>query len=828
MSNPKALCLNLMHADTEAEVISLLKKAGFWDDKKFWRNYGDDEFNWSSAGNQQSEPEKAIIEKLVNSIDTKLIAAARIKGFLPKTGDHPQAEGTPTTIVSACEAFFGDQLNNLEKLSRSITVAATGAKPPGRPCFTIVDDGEGQIPSDMPKTILSLHRGNKDKIKFVQGKFNMGGTGVLEFCGLDRNLQLVISKRNPKLLLKSQLSTEDENWSFTIIRRENPEGGKSSRFTYLAPQNTDKSPRKGNLPTFKSKTFPIFPDKNEAYFRDAEWGTLIKLYEYDSQRIRQNMMLKDSLMYRVRLLYPEPPLPIRFHECRNYRGHSGSFDTTMVGLIKTLYDDLDDAKRNNVTWFDKVEFFVNGEKFIATIFLFKSKEAAETYKRNEGVLYNYNGQCHKALTKDFFRRKSCGKQDYIWHSLLMLIDCSQISTRGHEKLFMANRDGLRDGDFKREVESKLEDIIREHQELKELASERRRKELSERPKASESMAKVLEKLIEKNPTLAALLGQGTRVKNPFKSESSAAGVAGFIGKRFPTKFHFKGLEPKEILKREAHINSKVRVAFITDAANDYFKREEEHGDFLLFQIFGNEKKPVPNYQSLRLHNGMAHMSLSLPEEAKEGEKLIFEAEISDPSQTEPFKNRFLLNIKKEQVIKSGPPPKKKHTGDDKGNEKGLTKGENEKIKDSFLDIPDPHPVFEKDWKKHEPNFDKFTAMVIKEQPESKEGEEKYDYFINMDNVFLQQYLKGNPKKSGTLKLRFSIGMALVALSLLHQDQLKNKGVGLKGTDYDKTDVRDTVGGVTSALAPFLIPMIESVSLLEEDEQYLSSSAGEVA
>ena len=62
-----------------------------------------------------------------------------------------------------------------------------------RPSITIVDDGEGQTPSDMPKTILSLHRGNKNSIPFVQGKFNMGGSGVLEFCGVDHNVELVLS-----------------------------------------------------------------------------------------------------------------------------------------------------------------------------------------------------------------------------------------------------------------------------------------------------------------------------------------------------------------------------------------------------------------------------------------------------------------------------------------------------------------------------------------------------------------------------------------------------------------------------------------------------------
>ena len=43
---------------------------------------------------------------------------------------------------------------------------------------------------------------------------------------------------------------------------------------------------------------------------------------------------------------------------------------------------------------------------------------------------------------------------------------------------------------------------------------------------------------------------------------------------------------------------------------------------------------------------------------------------------------------------------------------------------------------------------------------------------------------------------------------------------------DEVDVRDRVSQMTSAIAPFLLPMIESVSELDEDTDFLSASAGE--
>lgn len=53
MNNPqkKELCLALMRADSEAEVVKILSEAGFWDNKRVWRLYGDRENNFSTIGN---------------------------------------------------------------------------------------------------------------------------------------------------------------------------------------------------------------------------------------------------------------------------------------------------------------------------------------------------------------------------------------------------------------------------------------------------------------------------------------------------------------------------------------------------------------------------------------------------------------------------------------------------------------------------------------------------------------------------------------------------------------------------------------------------------
>lgn len=51
------------------------------------------------------------------------------------------------------------------------------------PSLIIYDDGEGQHPDNFENTFLSLLKGNKNEIHFVQGKYNMGGSGAIVFCG---------------------------------------------------------------------------------------------------------------------------------------------------------------------------------------------------------------------------------------------------------------------------------------------------------------------------------------------------------------------------------------------------------------------------------------------------------------------------------------------------------------------------------------------------------------------------------------------------------------------------------------------------------------------
>ena len=222
----KTLAVTLAKCETEQEVIQVLTSEGLWNDSTRWRDFGDNDNNWSTIGNQQSEADAALVEKIVNSIDALLMKECMVRGIQPSSSDSPRS------IPEALEEFYGIKGGKIQNLTESertnlatnnIILATTGEK--DCPNITIADRGEGQTPLMMPHTILSINKSNKLKVPFVQGKFNMGGTGALSFCG-ENNLQLIISKRCPQI--KEDDETHDM-WGFTLVRRERPYAGTGLR-----------------------------------------------------------------------------------------------------------------------------------------------------------------------------------------------------------------------------------------------------------------------------------------------------------------------------------------------------------------------------------------------------------------------------------------------------------------------------------------------------------------------------------------------------------------------------------------------------------------------
>jgi hypothetical protein len=411
--------------------------------------------------------------------------------------------------------------------------------------------------------------------------------------------------------------------------------------------------------------------------------------------------------------------------------------------------------------------------------------------------------------------------------LLVFIDCSAISVRAHERLFMPNRENLRHGDLKFRLETEIEDKLRHHAELESIAIARRKGELSENPEVSETFEKFVEDMVKKHPLLEQVLGPGFRISNPFKPHAVEAVEKEWEGVRFPTKFHFRDREPRKSLEREAHINSQTRITFVTDAENDYFKRDEQPGVMTLCRVIDDQLLSARNWRSPTLFEGKATLSLSLPSEGKVGDIVVYEAHVMDPSRIEPFVNRFSLSVKAEREAAppnlKPSPPKPDKPGDESGSAAQ---------QDTKLNVPNPAEVWEKDWGVQQPAFDKFTAMRIKRPPGADEGSAAFDYVINMNNVFIDQAVKEKPRRVQEFRDRYKFGMTLIALAVIRHDLEKRKrDVSLDADEEEEArrpDVREMVEEVTSAIAPFLLPLVDSLSRITGPLEHLSSVAGEAA
>ena len=401
---PKTLCDRLLYAEYEETIVRTLEDAGYWDDDSAWRPYGDLENNYGTIGNQQSEAVAALVEKIVNAIDARLTDACLM------AGDDLESPDAPNSIREAVHRYFGgggsfdpDRSGRLSNW----TNAQRGARS-ARPSLTIADGGEGQTPDDFPDTFLSLHRNNKIRTRFVQGKFNMGATGALPYCSEKHNFQLIISRRNPALLT-DQPFARDQEWGFTVVRRRDPSTeSRSSLFQYLAPRQQSDDVR-GKVLSFAAPSYPIFPDRNGAYVRHAEYGSLIKLYGYRWQGTSSSIVMPGDgggLFRRVEIVLAEPALPVKLYEDRGYTANEN------FRGVRGILTDLERSPRDLEDGFPISADLGIGSRqaggrshqvrvraFVSTPGTFRSHRTAR-----HGVLFLYNGQLHASYSTRFFSR----------------------------------------------------------------------------------------------------------------------------------------------------------------------------------------------------------------------------------------------------------------------------------------------------------------------------------------------------------------------------------------------------------------------------------------
>ena len=799
--SPQSLCEQLIRADTEAEVETLLRNAGYWADDA-WAVFGDNDANASMVGAQQETPEAALVEKIVNSIDARMLNACHINQVDPRGPLAPQSgieaiyewfdHGMNTKQASRAGNIAVWSRNKRDEQADHITVAATGSTN-GFASITIADSGEGQEPDHFGSTFCSLNTGNKRSIPFVQGKHTMGGTGALRFCGGRRidahQFQLIVSRRNPEYASDGETTL----WGFTVMRRLPPQHTqKTSTYQYLAP--------KGQVLRFAAPDLAIFPQspeeatRAEPYRRHARWGTLTKLYEYmKGTYITKVPESKLSFARKLELRMPEALLPAKLYECRNFRKVAKAKPTlVLTGVMGRLAGLTRPAE--TLEWSGNkqtIEFTVDEQQFYARVWAFKKEVNVASWRGSDGVVFALNGQTHATLRDDFFERKNVDL-GVLRKSLLVVVDCSEISKLHEDALMMTSRDRLAQATFSDDLVKALADALNTNQALRDLRNERTQFAGTPDERSQRTIQEFLEECLLQNPDLGAALLDGKTISNPHRR-------FGHVGQpptlqRFPTYFKLRKARDG-LLRRDAHLKRDYhRFFFETDAADDYFDRHDLPGvKYLDLDTSSGASTNADGLIKLwHLSEGIAEMRLGLPKGAAVGDILNFTFTVEDDNHETPtFVNNIELTVK----------PQKNAGG---GGSKRRPKPRPFKS-----DAPKIIPVSEPDWDKHSPVFDGNTAIRKVDL-----GDGKYELRFNADNNWLRTAIK-QLKHHGhaeALTQQFGSVMAMLALAVI-DTRNKPSPNGESTTHGVHTETNNELPGVnglvdwcTAAAAPIVASM----------------------
>lgn len=755
MKDPRLLFDDLIKAETDADVEKIIKSNTVLNNPQNWHPYGNDKSNIATINNQQQNPVTALGEKIINSIDALLIKECWLKGIIPESKEAPD------TMEKAVELFFeipnGDfseiMGSKRRELAKNIIVLASGLL--DKPSITILDSGEGQNYANFKDTLLSLHKDNKVKIKFVQGRFNMGSTGVLRFCG-ENHYQLILSKKYPKLLKNG----EKNEWGFSLVRLrpEVSEEEKHSWYEYCVDEN-------GDTFHFDSSELNLFDEIDALKF-----GSLIKMYEYKLQPGTRSNITLDLWRELNRLLY-YPALPVLLYDLRYPRGHATSGKVLLGNKTRILVDEKDKIEYSSII--KDVNF---GEAGLLNIeyAVFKTEELStknEFTSEKDAIFLTVNGKTQGSLTRNFI--KSQVRLPYIAQSLLVQVDCTNIPVTIQDKIFMASRDRIADDPVAETLQDVLAAELREDEGLQAINKARHEKILSHNPKETKFMEEIVSELIKGDRDLINLLGLNGKVvdvKEPGKKP-----IDKFEGKKFPTIFKLINRELRKI-----PLNSYVRIKFETDASNDYFYRDKDAGDLIFNPSISTAK---------HLYNGVITTKLSSRPNSIPGTREAVVVELTRPYEN-PLREILEVEYVGEVTSRTNPPtpnpqPKGKNYG-----------------------LPKHNEIYENGWATLGWTGEDIADVVpLSNSGNSKENNSSIEVNINADADILMHFLrtrKLSQEKADIIKKRYIASIFLYSLVVYN--------------DFSKLYKKDIVPDVMKSVSRIILNLLFSEKFLQELER----------
>ena len=650
--NEKELFEKLFYSSTEKDVDDIINSQPEIFRQENWHPYGDNESFYGVIENQQASPVPALVEKITNSIDAILTR----KCF--EAGIEPTSAEAPKSMEEAITKFFPEykkwDLSSFRKTqSENIQIIADG--PRMETSLVIYDDGEGQHPEDFEKTFLSLLRGNKNEIHFVQGKYNMGGSGAIVFCGKKR-YHLIASKRYDN----------KGKFGFTLIRqhpftKQEEEKKKNTWYEYFKYN--------GQIPSFEIDQLDL-----GLLNRKFITGTILKLYSYDLPPGSRSVISRDLNQSMNEFLF-EPALPFYTIDKKERYPKDIMLERDLYGLKRRLEEEkskyVDDYFLENYEDKDIGKLKITCYVFKPKIEGKTAKESRETinrefFKNNMSVLFSLNGQVHGPLTSEFITRTL--KMQLLKDYILIHVDCTNLHYSFRKELFMASRDRLKHGD----ETSKLREIVARVLQKSKLVeiNKRRRDSISFAGEDKNELLKSFTKNLPLKSELLKLLNQtfkleekGEKREEEKKEKKVKEKEEEFNPQRFPSYFkHGKdGSDEKPTIK--IPLGGEKTIKFKTDVENEYFVRVEEPGELAVALLKynnndnkGGTKPGIPKklddlfyIQKSNPQDGTIKIVLAPTEEVNVGDSIEIKATLTNPGND--FEQIFLVKIAEKEKQK---------------------------------------------------------------------------------------------------------------------------------------------------------------------------------
>lgn len=727
------LFLKLYKAQNETELHSIIESVSYFQNSDSWHPLGGNENNFSTIENQQASAIGALIEKFTNSIDAILMKKCH------KLGINPRSLDAPKTMQEAVEIFYGEKhqwlsRDFIKQEAYNIQVIADGTtkfkhERTYDTSLTIYDNGEGQHPENFEDTFLSIGKGNKNDILFVQGKYNMGGTGSIVFCGKNR-YQLIASKKYDNT----------GEFGFTLIRKhpfseEDKKTKKNTWYEYF--KINDK------IPSFHIDTLDL-----GLYEKMFETGTIIKLYSYDLPEGARSVISKD-LKDRVDEFLFEPALPILMVDKKERYPLDRELQRLSFGLKRRL------EKEDNKYIDDYFTLEHNSAKvghMKTTAYVFKPKIADknvtesrntirnEFFRSKMYIIFTMNGQVQGHLTSEFITRSL--QFPLLKDHLLVHVDCTNMEYDFRSQLFMASRDRLKEGEEYRY----LRELLTKELKNSKLSSihKARKDSISVDSADTSDLIRSFTKNLPLNNELLKLLNNTFEIEKDDEKKKNKTQKTQkpdkpheeekFIPKRFPSFFKFKGSKNGTNAITIPKGKNKT-IAFSTDVENHYFDRDEEPGELTISLVtIGNNEtnggnkpgKPkdiseIFDVSKSSPEDGIIKISLQPTENIEVGEEVQIKIDLSSPAGT--FEETILIEIDQPQ----------------KEQNKQEEKEENEKIGLPELVLTSENPTDDKiiSWEKlsdvTDMGYDNIMYIY------SPDGEKLEKIYINLDSTVLKNH-----------------------------------------------------------------------------------------